>query len=68
MEFLIRLIAKISIVGSDSGHSFAVPARLQYGNQEVFMKNLVFLRTVAALTLITVVLERLAEIAPAAVA
>jgi len=32
------------------------------------MKNLVFLRTVAALTLITVVLERLAEIAPAAVA
>ena len=32
------------------------------------MKNLVFLRTVAALTLITVVLEPLAEIAPAAVA
>jgi hypothetical protein len=32
------------------------------------MKNLVFLRTVAALTLITVVLECLAEIAPAAVA
>jgi len=65
MEFLIRLIAKISIVGSDSGHSFAVPARLQYGNQEVFMKNLVFLRTVTA---IIVVPHPLAEIAPAAVA
>jgi len=65
MEFLIRLIAKISILGSDSGHSFAVPARLQYGNQEVFMKNLVFLRTVTA---ITVVSHPLAEIAPAAVA
>jgi hypothetical protein len=65
MEFLVRLIAKISVFEVTLS---PYQRDLQCGDQEVFMKNLVFLRTVTALTPITLVRHPVAEIAPAAVA